>query len=133
MGEIVRRLVWFFIVSAAIAYSVFFVVGRMLYADAKDADTVLIRDSIEKGVHHLTGMVMVHTTCTELTVKPEAVSDSRYHLAFETWDVPTVTCEREETPRHFSAIVFAPAYGVHFTASVDGEPLSISVLPYTDH
>lgn len=133
MSEIVQRFVWFFVASCAIAYVVFLLAGHMISADAAEVQrTVFVRDSLEPGVHHLSGMVFVPTTCSELTVRAQQVEDAVYELQFTTWETPVVKCAKEEVPRVFNVIVFAPSTGVRFFATLDGSTLPIVVLPYID-
>lgn len=130
MGDMIRRLVWFFFVSGAISYAFFIAAGSVIHAQAVDATrAVLARDSLKANVHRLSGMVMVHSTCAELSVRSEQMSHDTYELQFTTWQEPSVTeCEVADTPRSFHAIIFAPAVGVHFRASLDGEPLAFGVI-----
>lgn len=131
MSEIVLRLVWFFVASCAVAYMVFLIAGHMIRTEAAEiGNTVLVRDALQPGVHHLSGMIFVPSTCSELTVKSEKIGDTLYELRFSTWETPVVKCAKEEVPRAFSAIVFAPSTGIHFVASLDGVTLPIVVLPY---
>ncbi|OGG53216.1 hypothetical protein A2851_02805 [Candidatus Kaiserbacteria bacterium RIFCSPHIGHO2_01_FULL_53_29] len=130
MGEIIQRIVWFAIVASACAYATFLVAGSIVNAQASGAyEPILIRDELAPGAHHLSGMIMVPTPCDELTVRTETLSISTYVLVFNTWHEPTVTCAQDETPRYFRAVLFAPAAGVQFSATLDGVGLPIVVLP----
>lgn len=131
MGEIVLRLVWFFVASCAVAYMVFLIAGHMIRTEAAEiGNTVLVRDALEPGVHHLSGMIFVPSTCSELIVKTEKVADTTYELRFSTWETPVVKCTKEEVPRAFNVIIFAPSTGVQFVASLDSVMLPIVVIPY---
>ena len=131
MGDILRRLVWFFFVSAAISYALFLAIGTTLNAETTDSiRTVLARDSLKPGVHYLSGMVMVHSTCSELSVRSKQLSFDTYQLEFTTWDEPSLSsCREEDTPRSFRTVVFAASAGVHFVATLDNQPLLLVVLP----
>lgn len=130
MADMARRLAWFFIVASAVSYACFLILGSTIQARAdSDARTVFIRDVREAGVHRLSGMVMVQSTCADLYVRAEQHSNTNYGLVFSTWEQPALECARESVPRAFNAIVFAPAVGVHFTATLDGKPLPIVVVP----
>ena len=135
MADILRRLLWFFIVSCALAYAFFLLVGSTIHADAIDQSrTVVARDSLAQNEHNLAGMVMVHSTCSELTVHTSQISENTFQLQFTTWQEPSVaSCSDEDTPRSFRAHIFAPAVGVYFTATLDGDPLLISVIPSIEH
>jgi hypothetical protein len=129
MLDIVRRMVWFFVVASAVAYIVFIVLGATIHARALDQSRlVIIRDSLDVGAHYLSGIVMVHRTCSQLSVAYEKVSDGLYALRFTTWDEPSVQCHLEDTPRAFRAVVFAPSTGISFIGSLDNEPLQLSVI-----
>lgn len=135
MADIFRRLLWFFIVSCAIAYAFFLLIGSTIHAAAIDQSRVVVaRDSLSQGAHNLSGMVMVHSTCDELSVRSVQLSDTLYQLQFSTWNEPSVqSCSKEDTPRSFRALVFAPSAGVYFSATLDDEPLTISVIPSIEH
>ncbi|MBV9158978.1 MAG: hypothetical protein JO019_00050 [Candidatus Kaiserbacteria bacterium] len=129
MGDIVRRLVWFFFVSGVLAYSVFLIGGGFINAQAVSASRIVsVRDELQPGVHHLSGMVMVHSTCAQLSVSDTELSSSTIQLNFTTWMEPSVPCVEEDTPRAFRSVVFAPAAGVQFLGSLDGDPLTIVVV-----
>lgn len=134
MLDLVRRLVWFFVVAAATAYAIFLVAGNAIHTRALgDTRTVLVRDFLKVGEHHLSGMVMVPSTCKQLSVRTEQLSEMVFHLKFSTWEEPNVDCLSEDTPRAFRAIVFAPSVGVEFTGSLDEAPLQIAVTPAIEH
>ena len=133
MADILRRLFWFGVVSTAVAYGVFLIAGSTINARAIDASHIaVIRDVLDPGAHHLSGMVMVHATCAQLSVRSEQAGEGLYHLEFKTWEEPNVECSREDTPRSFRAVVFAPAAGVKFVATLDGESIPIVILPVVD-
>lgn len=135
MAEILRRLLWFFIVSCAIAYALFLLVGSTIHAQAIDQSRVVVaRDSLGQGVHNLAGMVMVHSSCAELSVRTEQLSQNTFELQFSTWNEPSLpSCAQEDTPRSFRALIFAPSVGVNFVATLDDEPLILSVIPSIEH
>lgn len=134
MGDTVSRLAWFFIVCAAVSYALFLAVGSAINKTAiQSTRAVLARDSLQANVHHLSGMVMVPSTCAELSVRAQQLSVDTYELQFSTWQEPSLSsCEKTDTPRPFRAIVFAPAAGVNFKATLDGEPLLFSVIQVID-
>ena len=133
MLDLARRLVWFFVVASAISYAIFLMAGNAIHTQALDQSrVVLIRDFLKVGEHHLSGMVMVHSTCQQLSVRTEQVSDRTFHLKFSTWEEPNVACVEEDTPRAFRAVVFAPSVGVDFISTLDEQPLQIAVTPSTE-
>lgn len=134
MGDLLSRLAWFAIVTVAISYAAFLFSGSIISAQLSGINNpVVIRDELGPNSHHLYGMVMVPTPCDELFVRTETVSTSTYELLFETWREPSVTCAEEETPRSFRAVLFAPAAGVNFLATLDGTDLPVAVLPTITH
>lgn len=129
-----RRLLWFFIIACVVAYACLVVIGNAL-ADEVDAvsRTVLARDTLTPGAHHLAGMIMVDKTCTQVSLKARQTDTHSYLLEFTTWDDPAASeCVHEEVPRPFRTIVFAPATGVTMTATIDGAPLLLVVLPFDE-
>ncbi len=134
MADLLRRLVWFFVVAGAISYAVFLVAGNAIQTQALgNSKVVLIRDALKVGEHHLSGMVMVPSTCKQLSVRTEQVAQMLIHLRFTTWDEPSVGCKTEDTPRSFRAVVFAPSVGVEFIGTLDDEPLQLAVTPTTEY
>ena len=130
MSDIAKRLAWSYVASSAVAYMVFLTVGSYIYTRAADSTgATLVRDELTPGAHHLSGMVMVPSTCAELIVHTEQVSAELYRLHFKTWETPGVECVSEETPRAFRTLVSAPAMGLRFIATLDDIPYPIVVLP----
>ena len=129
MMEVVRRLVWFTLVACVAAYSVYFFVGSAIEAQAADSGPVAIRDVLSSNTHNLFGMVPVPSTCRELSVRTEARSETAFAIIFTTWQDPSVVCTVDTVPRAFHAVLFAPAVGVSFVATLDGAPLPIAVIP----
>lgn len=129
MGEIVQRLVWVFVVTAAVAYASSLIAGSVVSAQIEAENPVMIRDELSPGAHRLSGMLMVPSSCYELSVRTEALGDSVYRLAFDTWQEPYVECSKDEVARAFSAILNAPATGITVVATVDGQGLPIMLLP----
>lgn len=129
MFDILRRLIWFGVVAAAFSYAGLLVMGSFVSAQAAQAyEPTLIRDDISAGSHHLSGMIMVPSSCDQLSVRSEQVSDTTYILRFTTWREPSVVCDTEEVPRAFRTVVFAPATGVAFIATLDDRPISIATI-----
>ncbi len=128
MRDIAMRLVWLFVSLSMISYVIFLVIGSTIHAQAVDLTRIVtVRDVLSPGVHYLSGMVMVPRTCAQLSVESEMVETGLYKLVFSTWDVPSVPCKEEDTPRSFRTIVFAPAAGVQFIGELDQKVLSLVV------
>ncbi len=130
MLELLRHVVWFFLVASAIAYMLFIAIGSVIHAEARGSTRVItVRDAYQPGQHNLSGMVMVPETCQQLVLSTQQTDSQEFTLAFTTWREPYVPCQREDTPRSFRAVLFAPSIGVNFFASLDDAPLYISVVP----
>ena len=72
---------------------------------------------------------MVDANCDEVSVRTEQLSEVEFELVLRTWSAPSIVCTEEQVSRAFRAVVFAPAAGVRFVASLDGLPLPITVVP----
>ena len=130
MSELVFRVAWFSVAALAVSFATYLIVGSIVNAHAGGADDrTVIRDIVGPGSHHLSGMVMVPSPCHELSLRTEAISPTRYQLLFRTWHEPSVDCKSGETPRPFHAVLFAPAAGVDFFATLDDKTLPIQVFP----
>ena len=124
------RLAWFGVAASAVSFSGFLVAGNIAHDRAAGiSQPVMIRDVFGRGVHHLSGMIMVPTPCDELFVHTQAVSSTTFMLFFNTWHEPSIDCAQNETPRPFHETFFAPAAGITFVATLDGAGLPIAVLP----
>ncbi len=131
MTEVLRRVFAFIAAASVIAYLVLLIVGANIYARAEErTQTVWVRDQISPNTHRISGVITVPSSCTELTVKTEALSPFLFKLKFVTWEHPNTECLHEPVKKEFYEIVFAPAVGVHFIATLDGEPVPIIVVPY---
>ena len=134
MKDAIVHLVWFFIVACAVSYLVFLVAGSTIRAQALDESRiVLVRDSLKPGVHYLSGIVMAHSTCAQISVRSQQVSTTTYQLIFTSWEEPSVSCVQDDTPRSFRAVVFAPAAGIELIGVLDDEPLQLAVIPVIEH
>ena len=130
MEGMFSRLGWFSVVAIAIAYALYLIVGSIVNAEASGAHApVLIRDAVQANVHQLSGMIMVPTSCDELSVTKQTISPTNYALVFETWREPSIACTSDATPRPFQVTVFAPATGVYFSATLNGIAVPIAVVP----
>jgi hypothetical protein len=129
MGEVAQRLFWFLVVACAVAYTTSAIAGSFVTAHAAESGPVMIRDELEPGIHHLSGMVMVPTPCDELSLHTEKISQETFELRFTTWHEPSVECKDDATPRPFREVFFAPAAGIQFIATLNGTDLPVVVLP----
>lgn len=130
MLRIAWRLFYFALLASALAYVVYLIGGATIYAQEELRQrTVWVRDHVSPNMHRLAGMVTLPSSCMELTVKTVQLSPSAFTLIFETWEHPYVECEHVPTRVAFHEIVFAPALGITFIATLDGKPLPIIVAP----
>ena len=101
MRAIFSRMLWFLVVASFVAYAVYLVAGNIVNAQASgEGIPVIVRDELGRGVHHLSGMVMVPSPCDQLSVRVEPSSDTMFVLLFRTWREPSVDCAAER--RNFS-------------------------------
>ena len=132
MMDVLQRIFIFTLAGALISYFIFMVIGATFYAKADEASrTVWVRDEISPNTHRLAGLVTVESTCLELIEKTEKLSDTLYKLKFTTWENPNIECIKEPTRKLFYEVIFAPAVGVHFIATLDDVSLPMIVVPYT--
>jgi hypothetical protein len=129
MDDALRQAGWICVVVAAAAYITFLFSDGTFNKAAPVTEPLVVRDSIRKHEHHLTGTVNLNSSCDQLSLEVKQVSQTVYELEFETWPDPAVICKRGPTPRNFDVVVFAPSVGVRFTATLDKNPLSIAVYP----
>mgnify|MGYP001596961820 CR=1 FL=1 len=131
MGEVLRRMFTFAVAASVVAYLVYMIAGASIYAQVEAKEkTVWVRDQISPSAHHLSGLVTVKSSCTELSEKIEQLSLLLYKLKFTTWEHPNTECTDYPVQKQFYEIVFAPAVGVHFIATIDGASLPLIVVPY---
>ncbi len=124
------RIAWFFAATIVISYACYILVTSAIHARASGTeDPVVVRDVLERGVHHLSGMVTVPSPCDQLSVKTVALSTSTYMLDFTTWREPSIPCTGIETPRSFRTLLFTPHTGVQVGATLDGAGLPIVIIP----
>ncbi len=130
MGTTFSRIFWFLLLVTLLSYATYLVAGNFVHAQASGRnEPVLIRDELGVGVHHLSGMITVPSSCDQLSVRTQEISDNTFVLIFRTWREPSVDCVHDETPRYFRAVLFAPSTGVEFTATLDGAGFPIQVMP----
>ena len=129
MKELCYRLVFFVIVSSAVAYCAFLVAGSVVFARAAGQyDPIIVRDVLSPGLHQLSAIVEVPSGCDELQDTISKISATLYQIAFTTWQEPSVSCDDTPTPRSFRDQLFAPSVGVQFVATMNGQSLPITVI-----
>ncbi|HUO50504.1 MAG TPA: hypothetical protein VMU25_03010 [Candidatus Paceibacterota bacterium] len=125
--DMLRRMVWFGIVTVFVCYAIFFVLGQFVNIEFGLQKPIAIRDDISPGVHLLSGIVTVSSPCDQLSLETHMVASGTYELVFGTWQEPAVTCTNETTAREFQTVVFAPL-DVSFVATVDGSNYPTAVV-----
>jgi hypothetical protein len=132
MRGIASRLTWFLIIAVVVAYAGSTALGSIVSKhESGVGEPIIIRDQLRANEHALSGMVMVPTPCDELVVHTEALSQTTYALLFKTWREPSVDCGGGATPRAFHTVLFAPAAGVTFIATLNDRDLPVAVIPIT--
>ena len=132
MFDILMRMLWFACAATVTAYVSYLGFGSIVSADASGAHTpLLIRDQLKPGLHQLTGIIMLPSPCDELTVIPTEAYQYVYELKFTTWRDPAIACKNEVSPRSFHTLIFGPAAGVRFIATLDEREIPIVVYPET--
>jgi len=130
MGDVIRRMAWFIVVAIIVSYATYLAIGSTINAQAASiAGPVAIRDVLGPGAHHLSGMVMVPSSCYQLSEQTQTLSSAAFDLTFTTWQDPAIGCSGDQVPRQFHETLFAPATGVDFYATLDGANLPIEVIP----
>ena len=127
MSEFLIRFVWLIALSTAIAYGFFLMFGSLFVVHKQQ--TIVIQDALARGKHTVSGMVMVPSPCTELTVQTVKLSPTTYTLELQTWEDPSVQCTHVETPRSFNTVAFAPAIGIQFLVYLDGKTIPFQIIP----
>jgi len=130
MTSSVVRIIWFGIVASMLAIASHFFFGSVFAAGISGSDVVVLQHSYKasENKHELTGMILVPSTCHDLTVRSRDVDANTVALIFETWEKPYAEdCVEEVEPRAFSVVAFAPKE-IDFMAVMDGSWLPISVI-----
>jgi hypothetical protein len=133
MWEVARRLIVFTVFATGVAYAVFLMAGATIYAqESQHLRTVWVRDEVGPDIHRLSGSVAVPSSCHELRVFSEKLSERVYKLSLHTWEHPYVDCVDASVTVGFREVIFAPAAGITFIATLDGKPLPIIVTPVVE-
>ncbi len=131
MSEVLRRIFAFLVAATVISYLIFMIAGATIYARAEEKSRIIwVRDEITPNTHRISGLIEVPSSCTELYESTEMLSPLLIKLKFKTWEHPNTECLHEPVKKQFYEIVFAPAVGVHFIATLDDVPIPILVVPY---
>lgn len=131
MPIVIGRLLWAAFVSSGAAYSMYLMFAGIF--GAQPTPSVVVHDAVQAGRHLLSGTAMVPTACDELTVKVIPLTLTTYILNLHTWTDPSVDCPKNETPRSFNTVAFAPAFGVQFIVYLDGQTVPFDLTTVFPH
>ncbi len=123
------RLTLFSITAIAVAYAAHMFFGSIIFAAAEeDASAIVLRDSYKNEQHDLSGIVMVPSSCHDLTVRAKDIDARNTAIILETWEEPFVSeCEQTPTPRSIHVTAFGPE-GLDFYGILDGDWVPLTVL-----
>ncbi len=130
-NEVMWQFLWLMTLGIAISYASYLFFGSIIMAGAegKQAEIAAI-DVIKPGEHHVSGVVLVPSQCHELSVTAYKLSETAYQLVFKTWPEPARDCARGAVTKPFKTVIFAPSFGLSFSAILDDEPVSLSLIPH---
>lgn len=122
------RLTLFTVTAVAIAYTAHIFFGGIIFAAAEqNANAIVLKDVYGNEQHELSGIVMVPSTCHDLTVRAKDIDARSTAIILETWEQPFASeCEKAPTPRSIHVTAFGPE-GLDLHGILDGEwaPLTI--------
>lgn len=126
----IKNILSFTVVAGCVTYIILIVMGKFVDAQIEhDINTVIVRDRLAVGVHNLSGMVMMPSSCHDVSATASKIDLSNYLITFKGWKNPSRECIEEETPQWFHLTVFAPSTGVAFQAVLDERPIPLTVVP----
>ncbi len=123
------RGVWWLVIlcTGVFGFTSFF--GAALMSDASGkTKPIVIRDALEPGMHHLSGMIEVGFTCENVSVESHKVGRA-YELEFNTWR-DAADCSPGPVPRDFALTLPGPSDAA-FVATLDGRPVDIALRRHT--
>ncbi len=128
-SEFFWRASWIFMSIILVSYASFLYFASVHAEYFGEPPPTVIRDSIKRteGEHHLSGKILVPTSCNGLTVIPRQLDTMHYQLDFTTWQEPSRTCEPHGASRVFSAVIFSHDDDIQVSAILDGKTLPIQV------
>jgi hypothetical protein len=132
MDEALHRAGWIVVAVVLGAYATFLVTDQVFNSHTASSTPIVIRDIMQKGQHHLYGKIYVPSSCDEIQLTVNTIGINKYELAFTTWAEPSAVCSDLGAEQPFDTVVFAPAIGTEFTATLDKVPLPIAVYPTVD-
>lgn len=129
MDEFWWQTLWMATATVVIAYPTMLFIGGLSPTHEYERAVIALNE-IDGTTHTLTGTLVVPSECHGLearVVETEAAT-STYHILFTTWQEPYRDCPRASALKRFRVVLFAPAEGTNFTASLDGTALQLHVV-----
>ncbi len=127
MSEVLGRIFWLCAFSVGFAYIFSVLFGGVF--EVRKQPAIIMHDVLGAGMHAISGVIMVPSPCTELSVKTIKVSPTVYTLQFQTWEDPSVDCAQVETERTFNTTTYAPAVGIQFLVYLDEKTVPFQIIP----
>lgn len=122
------RLLMFSIFATLTAVAAELYFGSIIFASAEnELQEIVLRDVYREEMHELSGMVIVPTDCYDISIRTRDVTARVTAIIFETWEQPSVVCEKVPTPRAVRASVFGDKE-LQFRALLDGEWVPLRVV-----
>jgi hypothetical protein len=125
----VTRLFIFTIFASLTALSAHLFFGGTIFAEADETSSVIsLRDVYENKTHELSGIVMVPSTCHEISVRAKDADARTTVVIFETWEQSYRTgCKKTPTPRAIRVMAFAPKY-IEFVGIFDNNWVPLNIV-----
>jgi hypothetical protein len=127
MDDALKRAGWIVILVFAGSYVTFVSADFVFNRTTASTTPIVARDIERDGEHHLTGVVLVPSTCDEINVATEQLGDNSFRLKFTTWEEPAVKCFQAPVERVFDVALFAATSDVAFSATLDKKEIPIAV------
>ncbi|MBI4068236.1 hypothetical protein HY413_02410 [Candidatus Kaiserbacteria bacterium] len=123
------RLTLFTVTAIAIAYAAHMFFGSIIFAAAEeDASAIVLRDIYKNERHELSGIVMVPSTCHDLTVRAKDIDARSTAIILETWEQPFASaCDKAPTPRAIHVTAFGPE-GLDLRGMQDGAWVPLTII-----
>lgn len=123
------RLTFFIVFAVLVAGASHIFFGSIIFAAAQEgASAIVLKDEFKNGTHELSGIVMVPSSCHDLTVRTKDVTHTMSAVIFETWEQPFIAnCDRSPSPRSVQAVLFG-AENLDIRAIYDGEWVPIQLV-----
>src|SRR5262249_217502 len=125
MDDALKRAGWIVVLVIAGSYLTFLSADYIFNRTTASATPIVPLDIQGDNEHHMTGVVLVPSTCDEISVATEDLGNDSFSLNFSTWEEPSVNCFKAPAERVFDTVLFAATSSVHFVATVDKQEVPI--------